>query len=122
VKVKIEVDGAVVFEHPGLLDEVGSGEQLEVGVHAAKYDLEEYRLPPVIRKALKTSKLGEVFQVRSTRRDKALPYFNDDEGQVFKKDLLEPFTQEVVFTVVLVAFEQKDYLFKLLIADKLERL
>jgi hypothetical protein len=50
-------------------------EEIEVGRDAHKYDLEEYYLPTVIRKILKTTKPTEVVQVRSNRRDKIIPYF-----------------------------------------------
>jgi hypothetical protein len=57
VKVRIEVDGVNVFEHPRF-DDLS---EIEVGVDSAKYDLEEYQVPPVLRKVLKSSKLNEVF-------------------------------------------------------------
>jgi len=41
------------------------------------YDLEQYYLPPVIRKILKTTKLNEIFEVTSRRPDKLEPYFGD---------------------------------------------
>jgi hypothetical protein len=51
------VDGINVFEHPRF-DDLS---EIEVGVDSAKYDLEEYQVPPVLRKVLKSSKLNEVF-------------------------------------------------------------
>lgn len=117
VKVRIEVDGVKVYEHMRFDDLT----EIEVGVDSAQYDLEEYRLPPIIRKILKTTKLTEVFQVRTKRIDKLKSYFKDPNG-VFDADVLSKFKDEVVFTVNLVAFEQKDYLFKLLIHEKFERL
>jgi tetratricopeptide (TPR) repeat protein len=51
--------------------------ELELGKDCAKYDLEEYTLPPVIRKVLKTSKMGEVFEIRTSRKDKIVPAFPD---------------------------------------------
>jgi tetratricopeptide (TPR) repeat protein len=121
VKVKVEVDGQVVFEHPRM-DDLS---QLEPGVDCQKYDLEEYFLPPVIRKVLKTTKLTETFQVRCLKsaHSKVVPYFQCKEAPaIFNKQLLEGYEKEVVYTVCLVAMEQKDYLFKLPIAEKLERL
>ena len=78
-------------------------------------------MPPVIRKILKTTKTQEVFEVKCSRKDKLAPYFEDPNG-VFKKDLLQTFQNDVTFTVSLVAFEQKDFLFKLLISEKMARL
>lgn len=78
-------------------------------------------MPPVLRKLLKTTKQEEVFQVTTSRRDKYLPYFTDPQG-VFSLDLLTPAKSQVTFTVNLIAFEQKDYLFKILFSEKLARL
>ena len=114
VKVRIQIDGQVKFEHPRF-DDLS---EIEVGVDVAKYDMEEYQVPPVITKLLKTTKMNEVFQIRTTRKDKALSYFKDSNN-IFDNDLISSFKNEVVFTVCLVAFEQKDFLFKLPIAEKL---
>ena len=95
-----------------------------MGVEAAKYDLEEYFLPPMVRKILKTTKPAEVFQVRCSSRaklNKVVPYFDDPQG-IFTKEILSSFEKDVVYTICLVAFEQKDYVFKVPIADKLARL
>lgn len=59
-----------------------------MGVDCHKYDLEEYYLPPVLRRVLKTSKQGEVFQIRSSRREKVLPAFSDPAG-IFSREVLE---------------------------------
>lgn len=86
MKVKIDIDGQRVFEHPRF----DNMDELEVGVDVHKYDLEEYYLPPVMRKILKTTKMNEIVHIRSTRRDKIIPYFEDPNG-IFKKDLLASF-------------------------------
>ncbi len=78
-------------------------------------------MPPVIRKVLKTTKTQEVFEVKCSRKEKIVPYFDDPNG-VFKRELLENFEKDVTFTINLIAFEQKDFLFKLLISEKLARL
>jgi hypothetical protein len=120
VKVRIEVDGALKYEHPNF----ERLQEIEVGPEAAKYDLEDYFLPPVLRRIIKTSKPLEVFQVRCTskaRLAKIVPYFDDPQG-IFTKANLGSFEKEVVFTICLVAFEQKDYVFKIPIAEKLSRL
>ena len=84
--------------------EVKNHQELELGVHVHKYDLEEYYLPPIMRRVLKTTKQGEIVQIRSSRRDKIVPYFEDPQG-VFKRDLLSSFTKEVVITFCLIAYE-----------------
>jgi tetratricopeptide (TPR) repeat protein len=117
VKVKISVDGKQVFEHPRFEDL----DEIEVGKDAALYDMEKYQLPPLIRKILKTTKLQEIFEVRCKRKDKVITAFEDPNG-IFTNSLVESMESEVTYTVNLVAFEQKDYLFKLLIEDKLARL
>jgi hypothetical protein len=111
------VDGATVFEHPRFTEL----DQLEVGKDAVLYDLEQYFLPPVVRKLLKTTKLNEIFEVTSTRCDKLETYF-EDPNKVFRPGVLSFFMRNVKITVNLVAFEQKDFLFKLLIEEKLARL
>lgn len=78
-------------------------------------------MPPVISKVLKTTKTQEVFEVKCSRKEKIVPYFDDPNG-VFKRELLENFEKDVTFTINLIAFEQKDFLFKLLISEKLARL
>lgn len=60
MKVRIEIDGVIKFEHPKFDNLI----EIEVGVDAAKYDLEEYFLPPVVRRILKTTKPTEVTQIR----------------------------------------------------------
>ena len=85
MKVRIEVDGEVRYEDPRLFGDLS---ELEVGVDCHKYDLEEYYLPPVLRRVLKTSKQGEVFQIRSSRREKVLPAFSDPAG-IFTREVLE---------------------------------
>lgn len=62
-----------------------------------------------------------MFQIRTTRKDKLLPLFSDVNG-IFKPDVLTSFSNEVVLTINLVAFEQKDYLFRLTIQEKAQRL
>lgn len=110
VKVKVEVDGVTLFEHPRM-DDLS---QIEVGVDSQRYDLEEYGLPPVVRKILKTTKLTETFQVSVLKRGrgqaKVLPYFPekhaDGSAACFAmRDALANFREEVVFTVCLVAME-----------------
>lgn len=83
--------------------------------------MEQYYLPPVLRKVLKTSKMEEMFEVRSSRRDKIIPHFDDPNG-IFSKQVLESFEKEVTFKIYLIAFQQKDYLFKLPIVEKVQRL
>ena len=87
IKVRIEVDGQKVFEHPRF-DDLS---EIEVGVDSAKYDMEEYQLPPVLRKVLKYSKLNEVFEIKTRRADKLIPLFPDSNG-IFKPELLSSFS------------------------------
>ncbi|TNV85630.1 hypothetical protein FGO68_gene3643 [Halteria grandinella] len=127
VLLKIEVDGVTLFEHPRM-DDLS---QIEVGVDSQKYDLELYTLPPVVRKILKTTKLTETFQVRVVKSGRGMgklaPYFEekheDGSASCFaQRDVIANFKNEVIYTICLVAMEQKDYLFKLTIQEKLERL
>lgn len=75
MKIKVEIDGVVKYEHGGLSDDITLGE-VDL-TNAAKYDLELYHLPPILRKILKTTKQFEVVQVRTTRKDKAAPLIDD---------------------------------------------
>ena len=51
MKVKIEVDGEVKFEHGDFYNMADPNEN-----NYAKYDLEQYYVPACIRKTLKTTK------------------------------------------------------------------
>jgi hypothetical protein len=84
-----------------------------------KFDLEEYSVPGIIRKILKTTKLREVVEVRTTRKDKLLTHF--DDTPCFKKEWFENLQNECVITFALVGFEQKDFIFKLLVTEKIAR-
>lgn len=75
-----------VYEHPNF----SKINEIEVGIEAHTYDLEEYYLPPVVRKVLKTTKTSEIVEIRTTRKDKAAPHFDDPHG-IFKKELLSSF-------------------------------
>ena len=61
VRVKIDVDGAIVYESPNFDQDLPTDREIVVGTEVLKYDMEEYYLPPVIRKILKTTKTGEIF-------------------------------------------------------------
>jgi hypothetical protein len=50
-----------MFEHPRF----NNLSETEVGVDSSKYDMEEYQLPPVVRKVLKYSKLNEFFETKT---------------------------------------------------------
>lgn len=135
LKVKIEVDGEVKFCHNNfdqldytVLRKVTNEEDEEVDEvepifpdnEFERFDLEEYTVPSIIRKILKTTKLREVVQVRTTRKDKFVNYF-DEDTKCFKKDILQSFQKDLVITFALIGFQQKDYIFKLLISEKAER-
>lgn len=137
MKVKIEIDGEVKFCHDnfekldyGIMtrdhqngdeDEEQVVEEPVIGDNELeRFDLEEYTVPGIIRKILKTTKLREVVQIRTTRKDKLSTHF-DEEGKCFKKDILLSFEKECVITFALIAFQQKDFIFKLLITDKIQR-
>ena len=63
VRIKIVVDGVVKFDHGDFND------LLNINDNNCKiYDLEEYLVPSVIRKILKTTKLREIVVLRSTKR------------------------------------------------------
>jgi hypothetical protein len=57
LKIKLEVDGEIKFCHEEPTSEVGKAGENEF---QAAYDLEEYKLPAIIRKILRTTKLFEI--------------------------------------------------------------
>jgi len=81
-------------------------------------DLEEYQVPAVIRKLLKKAKLYEMIQVDCSRKDKLTDHFS---SEAFKREWFDQMKETARITFCLVNFEQKDYLFKLPIAEKIER-
>ena len=89
MKIKVEIDGVVKYEHSGdfFSDDILNEVDL---TNAAKYDLELYHLPPILRKILKTTKQFEGVHIRTTRKDKAAPLIDDPQG-IFSKDLLSTF-------------------------------
>lgn len=131
--MKIEIDGEVKFCHnnfekidysilvPKDDDEEEDGKIHEEPVFPEgefeKFDLDEYTVPSVVSRILKTTKLREVVQVRTTRKDKISTHFEEDH-KCFRKDVLLSFQKECVITFALIGFEQKDYIFKLPIAEK----
>lgn len=78
-----------------------------------KFDLENYTVPAMIRRILKTMKLREVIQIRTTRVDKLLTHF--DEAACFSHNLFKDMKNEIVITFALIGFEQKDHMFKVTI-------
>jgi hypothetical protein len=124
LKVKLEVDGEVKFCHENPLAEVGEAENPD---HQAAYDLEQYRIPSIIRKILKTTKLYEIVQVRCTNKHKLTDHMPDifDEKAgcgVFRHEWLSDFKNEVVITFSMIAHEQKEYIFKIPSHEKIERI
>lgn len=115
IKVSIKVDGVEKFAHKDMLecDIINDPES------CARFDLEEYTVPSVIRKILKTTKLFEVVQVRCRNIFKLTDHLDDG---LFKHDLFMGFKEEVVLTFQLLNIEQKEYLFKLKAAEKIERI
>lgn len=91
------------------------------------FDLEEYTVPSIVRKLLKTTKLREVVEVRTTSKQKLQNYFDtyekkeatgalteikeEQEEQVkapvrcFNKELLNSFEHELVITFALLGFQ-----------------
>lgn len=123
LKVKIVVDGETKFCHENPLDEVGEPCN---PVHQAAYDMEEYRIPSVVRKILKTTKMYEIVEVKCKNKAKLVDHLPDtfDEkkgGGVFKHEWFEEFKDEVIITFSIINHEQKEYLFKVPIKEKIER-
>jgi len=114
LRIKIVVDGVEKFNHGDFDDLFNTNDK-----NCKKYDLEEYIVPSVIRKILKTTKLREIVEITCRKKEKLVGAFEDD---IFTKECLCSFEKEVVITFALLAFEQKDYLFRVPILDKIERI
>lgn len=102
----------------GMLEEFGAE---VVAGDTLVWDLEEFQVPGVIRKMLKTTKPYEIVQIKCKRKDKMLDHLPDAHG-IFKHEYFENFNDVVVFTLQMLQIEQKEYIFKLPIAQKIERL
>lgn len=85
------------------------------------YDLEAYQCPAVLRRVLKISKLEEVVEIKSKNKRKLLDHMEDKQG-IFDKGKMSKFETEIIITFKLLAIEQKDHVFKLVIEDKVKRL
>lgn len=116
--MSIVIDGETVFAHKEPLsvelkqsaDE--ERKQLELNnEYYAFYDLEDYTLPALIRKLLKTTKKHEIRSVRCTRKDKLTDHLDDPNG-VFTLERLDKMQQEAIITFALVDYEEKEYPFK----------
>ena len=89
LKVRIEVDGEEKFCH-SQFESMDAGDE-----ECATFDLEEYTVPGVIRKIIKTAKQFEIIQVRCRRRDKLIDHIDDS---IFRHEWLGNFKEEVVIT------------------------
>ena len=58
-------------------------------------------------------------QIECSNLKKLTDHFDDD---IFKLEWLKNFKDKVRITIILLDFEQKDYLFKLSVEEKIERL
>ena len=106
--IEISVDGQKVFGHA----------ENEV----AQYDLEEFTTPPVLRKVLWLMKPTEIMSFTTTRREKVVGFFPDNDNKVFDEVVLGAFKKEVKFVIQFVQIDQKEFIHRLSVADKLERM
>lgn len=116
LRVKIEVDGETKEDmfKIGQLEEFGAE---VVAGDSLVWDLEEFQVPGVLRKMLKITKPFEIVQITCQRKDKMVDHLPDVHG-IFKHEYFENFEDKVVFTLQLLNIEQKEYLFKLPINEK----
>ena len=77
-------------------------------------------MPGVVRKLLKITKPFEIVQLTCKRKDKLTDHLPDTHG-IFKHEFFENFEDKVTITYQLLHIDQKEYLFKLPIADKVKR-
>lgn len=111
------VDGVEKISHKGAVDFDNLDQFSEEDCQ--RYDLEECMVPAVVRKVLKNTKLREVMQVRCSREDKLVSTFDDD---VFRNEWFRAFKHDVVITFALLEFQYKEPLFKMTMAEKIEKI
>jgi hypothetical protein len=119
LRVKIEVDGEVKAD----MFKIAEIEEFKAEVVAGDcliYDLEEFQVPGVVRKLLKITKPFEIVQLTCTRKDKLTDHLPDAHG-IFNHEYFENFEDKVTITYQLLHIDQKEYLFKLPIGDKVKR-
>ena len=108
------IDGELKFIHNSFEDINAFAEKDMYSLYA----MDEYLLPSVLRKILKTTKRKEIVEVTTTRKDKLIPHFEDESG-VFNKQMFEDMKDKATITFALVDFEEKDHLFKINMEEKL---
>lgn len=79
--------------------------------YLACYDLEDYTIPALVRKLLKTTKRTQIRSVRCKRKDKLTDHLDDPNG-VFTLERFEQMQNEAVITFTMLDFDQKEYTFK----------
>ena len=65
--------------------------------------MEEYQIPAVVRRVLKTSKLREVVEIISSRRDKLIDQF--EGSPIFDPILIDSFKEQVKIKFTLLKFD-----------------
>lgn len=83
--LEISIDGNKVFGHE-------EGQE-------AQYDLEEFTTPPVLRKVLWLMKPNEIMSFTTTRKEKLVGFFPDNDNKVFDEETLRSFKKEVKMVV-----------------------
>jgi hypothetical protein len=84
------------------------------------YDLEEFQMPAALRRVIKQTKLSDVVEIVSKKPNKLLDNLPDSHN-VFD-ERMAAFKDKITITVKLVEIQQKSHLFKVVIAEKIERL
>ena len=67
------------------------------------------------------SKLEDVVEIKSKNKNKLLDHMRDTQG-IFDKEKMAKFQDEIKITFKLLGIEQKSHVFKVEIAEKVERL
>ena len=107
--LKIEKDDEVVH------DSLTAGDESKADV----LDLEAYHVPAVLRRVLKTSKIGEITQIKSHLRKKLFDHLDDP---LFDHKKLKDFKDNITITFKLLDIDQKPHLYKTFIDERYERL
>ena len=108
LRVRIVIDNKTVYSNFA-----GEGEDSE-----AVYDLENYETPALVRKIIKRMKKGEILRVNIRNSTKVNDHLIDPH-RIFRSEWLE--SPEIVMDIQLVDWFQKEFVFRLPVKEKIER-
>jgi len=108
IRIRIVIANKIVYSNfPG------EGEDSE-----AVYDLENYEVPALVRKIIKKMKKAEILRVNIKNSTKVNDHLIDPH-RIFRSEWLE--SPEIMLDIQLVDWLQKEFVFRLAVKEKIER-